>query len=234
MLRWALWRTTRRRLRNSKERSALSTWSSSSRPSSSSIKALICSTSIISTRQARLDILASLHVPFFFTKFSTAELLVPLLRLVPDLRLCPWGLPSDHRHVQHRRREPAQQQQPQLQNPSRTHRCPLLRCLLGHHLRDLLHGEAGGLYPVLGSTSWHCAKRKIVSFPPMQSWNHFLLQHLKQYGKEKTVTDDWDKLQRDLRWKRFWCQTFVSFARASKLIYKKRSESLLSLAVCYM
>ena len=68
----------------------------------------------------------------------------------------------------------------------------------------------------------------------MQSWNHFLLQHLKQYGKEKTVTDDWDKLQRDLRWKCFWSQTFVSFARASKLIYKKRSESLLSLAVCYM
>ena len=161
MLRWALWRTTRRRLRNSKERSTLSTWSSSSRPSSSSIKALICSTSIISARQASLDILASLHVPFFFTKFSTAELLVPLLRLVPDLRLCPWGLPSDHRHVQHRRREPAQQQQPRLQNPSRTHRCPLLRCLLGHHLRDLLHREAGGLYPVLGSTSWHCAKRKI-------------------------------------------------------------------------
>ena len=75
---------------------------------------------------------------------------------------------------------------------------------------------------------------RLWAFPPMQSWNHFLLQHLKQYGKEKTVTDDWDKLQRDLRWKRFWSQTFVSFARASKLIYKKRSESLLSLAVCYM
>ena len=68
----------------------------------------------------------------------------------------------------------------------------------------------------------------------MQSWNHFLLQHLKQYGKEKTVTDDWDKLQRDLRWKCFWSQTFVSFARAAKLIYKNRSESLLSLAVCDM
>ena len=234
MLRWALWRTTRRRLRNSKERSALSTWSSSSRPSSSSIKALICSTSIILARQASLDILASLHVPFFFTKFSTAELLVPLLRLVPDLRLCPWGLPSDHRHVQHRRREPAQQQQPRLQNPSRTHRCPLLRCLLGHHLRDLLHGEAGGLYPVLGSTSWHCVKRKIVSFPP-----NAILESFSSAASEAVWQGEnshwWlGQIAARPQVESFWSQTFVSFARASKLIYKNRSESLLSLAVCYM
>ena len=235
MLRWALWRATRRRLRNSKERSTLSTWSSSSRPSSSSIKALICSTSITSARQASLDILASLHVLVFFLLnsqqlsfwchffvwFPTSVCALGVFLLITAMFSI--GVAN----------------QPNSNNLG-------YRILLG--LIAVLYCVAflGTIFVIFCTVKLEgCIQYsdppadtvlnvRLWAFPPMQSWNHFLLQHLKQYGKEKTVTDDWDKLQRDLRWKRFLSQTFVSFARASKLIYKNRSESLLSLAVCYM
>ena len=44
--------------------------------------------------------------------FPTAQLLVPLLRLVPNLRLRPWNLPLCGRHLQHWGRQPAKQQRP--------------------------------------------------------------------------------------------------------------------------
>ena len=69
---------------------------------------------------------------------------MPLLCLVPHLRLRPWSLPLHHGHLQHRRGQPAKQQRPQLQNPCRTHRRPLLRRILWSNFHDLLRCQAGG------------------------------------------------------------------------------------------
>ena len=94
----------------------------------------------------QVDCRSSLIFFYFHPNIPTAQLLVSLLCLVPILCLCPWSLPLCDSHLQHRGGQPAQQQQPQLQNPCRTHRCPLQQRLLRSNFHGLLCCEVGCKY----------------------------------------------------------------------------------------
>ena len=95
--------------------------------------------------------------------FASAQLLVPLLCLVPNLRLRAWSLPLHHGHLQHRGGQPAKQQRPQLQNSCRTHRRPLLRSILCSNLYDLLCCQAGGEHARKSNSGQRAEGRKTYS-----------------------------------------------------------------------